>query len=162
MIESKWMNKAILLLILVICSIISVQAQPPKRTFKAEKSFPVISLKNINKIELMNVESRMGNIEKVDETKIIEGKETQQILNVWREQKYGGGSAAACHQPPYAIKFYSKNKIVLFVTVCWSCHNLTFIVPEVKHWVDFESDTQAAKKLKATFEKAFPSKKKFG
>ena len=71
-------------------------------------------------------------------------------------------SVAACHQPPYALNFYSNGKMVLFVTVCWSCHNIAFIVPDVKHWVDFQADSQAANMLKEIFEKAFPAEKKFG
>ena len=162
MAESKWMTRSIVILIVMICPFTFVQAKPHKRKPKAEKSFRVPLLKNIDKVELMGIESRMGNIEKIDETKIVEGKDAQQILDAWREQKYGGGSAAACHQPPYALKFFSKGKNVLFVTICWSCHNLTFIVPESKHWVYFQADTPAAKRLKEIFEKAFPSTKKFG
>ena len=157
---NKYLLKSVALLSLMIVPAISVQAQANKR--KSQVSFRAPILRNIDKVELMSIESRMGDVEKVDATKIVEGQDARNIFAIWRKQKFTGYSAAACHQPPYALKFYSKGKVVLFATVCWACHNVTFIVPDTKHWVDFKSDAQAAKLLREIFEKAFPSEKKFG
>ena len=159
---NRYSLKSVALLVLMIIPAIFVQAQTNRRRSQAKASFRAPILRNIDKVELMSIESRMGNVEKVDATKLVEGREAQNILAVWRKQKFSGYSAAACHQPPYALRFYSKGKVVLFATVCWACHNVTFIVPDTKHWVDFKSDSQAAKLLREVFEKAFPSEKKFG
>jgi hypothetical protein len=104
----------------------------------------------------------MGNIEKVDATKIVEGRETRPVVSIWRKQRFYGRSVAACHQPPYAIKFYSRGEVVLFATVCWMCHNITFIVPDVKYWIGFGSESKEAKALREIFRKAFPSENKVG
>lgn len=154
--------KAVALLVLMILPAILVQAQTNRRTSQAKRAFRAPILTNIDKVELMSIESRMGNIEKVEATKLVEGQEAQNILAIWRKQKFSGYSAAACHLPPYALRFYSKGQVVLFATVCWACHNVTFIVPNTKRWVDFKSDLQAAKLLREIFEKAFPSEHKFG
>lgn len=159
---NKWMFKSVSLFIVLMVSLTFVQAQTYKRKSKTDTSFRAPIIRNIDKVELMSIESRMGDIEKVDATKSIEGADAQNILGVWRKQQLIGYSAAACHQPPYALKFYSKGKMVLFATVCWECHNIAFIIPDVKHWVEFQSDSQTAKALKKIFERAFPSEKKFG
>ena len=113
MITSKFILKLAALFIVIIASFTSAQSQTYKRKLKAHASFRVPMLRNINKIELLSVESRMGNIEKVEATKLVERKEAQNILGVWRKQKLWGYSNAACHQPPYALKSYSKGKMVL-------------------------------------------------
>lgn len=110
----------------------------------------------------MSIYSRMGDIERVEGTQRVEGRDAQKILRVWRKQRFRGYSPATCHQPPYALKFYSKDKVVLFATLCWACRNVTFIVPKSRHWVEFEHDSEAAKMLRDIFQKAFPSERKSG
>ena len=149
-----------LALMLLVSTLVETHANP--RDPKSGHSFRPPTLRKIDKVELMSIESRMGNIEAVDATRFIEGKEAQNILRIWRKQKFSGYSAAACHQPPYAIKFYAKGKVVLFATICWQCHNVTFIVPNIESWVEFASDSKDAKIFKEIFQKAFPSENKSG
>jgi hypothetical protein len=104
----------------------------------------------------------MGNIERVDATKLVVGQEAREFAMVWRRQRFQGYSPTACHQPPYAIKFYFRGKVVLFATICWTCDNVTFIVPHRKAWVAFVSDSREAVRLKEMFQKAFPSDRKVG
>ena len=103
----------------------------------------------------------MGNIEKVNSTKSLDGEAAREILRTWRKQRFIGKSFSACHQPPYAIRFYSKGKTVLFATICWACSNVTFIVPDVKYWVEFPADSEEARLLREVFIKAFPSEQRF-
>ena len=93
----------------------------------------------------------MGNIERVDATKVIEGQEVQEIVRAWRQQRFAGYSAAACHQPPYAIRFYSRGKVVLFASLCWMCQNVTFLVPEEKGWIRFDAGSNEARRLREIF-----------
>jgi len=154
--------RSVVLLTLMIAPAAFVQAQTHKGKPRAQVSFHTPVLRNIDKVELMSVYSRMGDIERVDATRLVQGRDAQAILRVWRKQRFLGYSPAMCHQPPYAIKFYSKDKVVLFATVCWACRNVTFIVPKMKHWVEFQFDSKAAKMLREIFQKAFPSETKFG
>jgi hypothetical protein len=154
--------RSVILLTLMIAAAAFVQAQADKRKPAARVSFHTPLLRSIDKVELMSIYSRMGDIERVDATRLVQGQDAQNLLRVWRKQRFLGYSPAICHQPPYAIKFYSKDKLVLFATVCWACSNVTFVVPKMKHWVEFEHDSQAAKMLREIFQKAFPSETKFG
>jgi hypothetical protein len=104
----------------------------------------------------------MGNIEAVNATKTITGQEAQDIVAVWRKQRFTRYTEAACHQPPYALEFYSKGRVVLFATICWMCNNVNFITPDIGQWVYFDSDSKEAEMLKAVFKKAFPAEKTFG
>jgi hypothetical protein len=128
----------------------------------AGDSFKAPVLKKVDKVELLSIYSRMGNVERVDATKTLEGQEAEKIAAVWRRQKIQDYSPSSCHQPPYALKFYEKDKVVLFVTVCWACRNVTFVVPQTKHWIRFDAESKEAQELREVFEKTFPGEKKFG
>lgn len=159
---NKWQFKSIMFFILIIVPANFAQAKSYNQKPKRSSSFRPPVLRNIDKIELMSIQSRMGNIEKVDATKLVEGQEAQEIIGIWRKQRFQGYSAVVCHEPPYAIKFYSKGKVVLFATVCWMCHNVTFIVPQVKTRIDFDSGSKEGILLRGIFQKAFPYEKKDG
>lgn len=72
------------------------------------------------------------------------------------QQKLVGQSPEACHQPAYGIKFYSKGRLLLFATICWSCRNIDLIVPESKGWIEFDSLSRNGQLLKRVFTNAFP------
>ena len=154
--------RSVVLFTLMFVLPIFVQANKHNPMPKSNSSFRAPALRNIDKVELLSIQSRMGNIEKVDATKLVVGKEIKKIVNIWKKQRFEGYSAAACHHPPYAIKFYSKGKVVLFASVCWMCHNITFIVPQVKTWIRFSSRSKEAMMLREIFQKAFPGEKKDG
>jgi hypothetical protein len=75
------------------------------------------SVKRADKVELLSIEYEKGYILKILESKSVEGKEACDILTVWKQQNITGPSPSACHQPAYAIKFYSKGKLVVLATV---------------------------------------------
>jgi hypothetical protein len=151
-------SAALLTLSVVIAT--STWAQTYQQTPDAPASSHAPAVRNIDEVELMSVESRMGAIERVTATKLVRGREARNILSVWRRQRFGGRSAAMCHEPPYALKFYSKGRVVLFATICWACHNVMFDVPETKDAVAFAADSRSGKMLREIFEKAFPSERK--
>ena len=159
---SKWQFKSVMLFLLIIVLANLVPARSYNQKRKGSFAFRAPILRNIDKVELISIESRMGNIEKVNATKLVEGQEAQEILNLWRKQHFQGYSSAACHQPPYAIRFYSRGKVVLFASVCWMCHNVTFIVPDKKNWIEFDAESKEGIMLRELFKKAFPSENRFG
>jgi hypothetical protein len=155
--QAKRLFKFCVLNLALLVSLTAVYGQYNNRKPKRGNSSRAPVLRTIDKVELLSIESRMGDIENIVATKMIEGQEAQKIADVWRGQGWNGYSAAACHQPPYAIKFYSKGKLILFATVCWDCHNMSFITPDIKKWVEFDVDSKESLKLKEIFQKAFPS-----
>ncbi|MGH9763303.1 MAG: hypothetical protein ACREDR_15075 [Blastocatellia bacterium] len=148
-------TRASFALLSVLFVAIQIQAQSFIRS-KNTRAFHAPVLTRVDRVELLSIDSRMGEIQKVNETKSIDGNTAQPIADVWRAQKLTGWSAAACHEPPFAIKFYSKGKVVLFATICWACSNITFIVPNRRHWVAFQARSLEGQRLKDIFINAFP------
>ena len=62
--------------------------------------------------------------------KTLRGKDCDKIIDAWRRlripEKPGG---AFCHTPPYGIRFYRGNELLLETTICWECHN--FYMPTI-------------------------------
>jgi|GEM_PF-3164428 len=109
-----------------------------------------INLPEIDKVELQRVERNDGI--KVLETKTLEGEEAKKIASLWREQ-YWGGLGARCHFPPYAVKFYSGDKLIVYASVCWECHNIGFST--LDFYQGFNAENDEAKKLFEAFNKVF-------
>ena len=134
-------------------------------TIQAEKraSFKIPKLENIDKVELLSITTEKGSIIKeITGTKPFEGKDASKLVNIWRKQKIYPYTSSACHNPRYAIKFYSGKSLILFASICWSCNDLSFIVPKSDHWLGFEGESASGKELRRVFEEAFPSEKKEG
>jgi hypothetical protein len=116
-------------------------------------------LENVDKIELLSVTSekgtRMGSIEATSQVK---DKDVPAIIALWRRQTIYDYSPAACHDPSFAIRFYSKGKVTLFASVCWGCSNIDFMVPAADSWAGFEGTSPAGQELLSLLKSTFPNK----
>lgn len=66
----------------------------------------------------------------VSSKKTLRGKNCQKIIAAWRRLRIPDGSGGAfCHTPPYGIRFYRGNDVLLETTICWECHN--FYMPTI-------------------------------
>jgi hypothetical protein len=153
----KRLFKFFVLNLALIVSLTAVYGQNNRRKSKRENSFRAPVLRSIDKLELLSIDSLGGDADKILATKTVDGQEAQRIAGVWRGQRLNGYSAAACHEPSYAIKFYSRGKLILFASVCWDCHNISFMTPYINNWIEFDTDSKESLKLKEIFQKAFPS-----
>jgi len=52
----------------------------------------------------------------------VEGELAQQIAHLWRQLT--PGMSARCQMPPFGLRFYVKEKLVLQASMCWECHNM--------------------------------------
>lgn len=156
--QGKLLFKFCALNLALLVSLTAVYGQNNKRKSKRGNSFHAPVLRNIDKVELLRIDSTEGNIDDIGATKMVEGEEAQKIAAVWRGQRLMGISYVACHLPPYAIKFYEKGKLVLFASVCWECQNIGFETPLIKPYIEFDINSKQSLKLKEIFQKAFPSK----
>lgn len=148
------------LITLSLVSATSTRAQTYQKAPDVAAPSHTPAVRNVDAVELMSVESRAGAIERVTATRLVRGREARKIVSVWRRQKFWGRSPAMCHEPPYALKFYAKGRVVLFATICWACHNVIFDVPEIEGAVAFEADSRSGKMFRRIFDKAFPSERK--
>lgn len=62
--------------------------------------------------------------------KTLRGKNCKKIIDAWRRLQIPKGPGGAfCHTPPYGIRFYRGNDVLLETTICWECHN--FYMPTI-------------------------------
>jgi hypothetical protein len=52
----------------------------------------------------------------------VEGELAQQVASLWRQLK--PGESARCHIPPFGLRFYFKEKLILQASICWQCDNM--------------------------------------
>ncbi|MBL8166910.1 MAG: hypothetical protein JNJ50_02070 [Acidobacteria bacterium] len=121
----------------------------PKETLRYTRQLPAV-----DKVELQKV-SGIERIEKVEATKVLTDKEALAVATLWREQTYGG-TGAACHEPAYTIKFFSKEKLIVYASVCYGCQNIDFIDPAAKNLVGFNAHGKKGQQLLRVFQNAFP------
>jgi hypothetical protein len=115
-------------------------------------------LPNIDKIELLKLEKK-GDLwtGEIEASKTIEGDEAQKFAKLWRQQNYEPISAI-CHLPAYAVKFYAKDKLLTYATLCWDCNNIGFEEPKLNKTQGFDGDGRKGQKLLQIFKDAFPKK----
>src|SRR5689334_55971 len=78
----KWQLQFTRFLLSIILLVCSAQAVPIAQKSQKVSSFRAPVLRAIDKVELMSIYSRMGDIESVDATKVIEGAAVQEIVRI--------------------------------------------------------------------------------
>jgi hypothetical protein len=145
---------ALLLLLFIVPA-----ALGQSRRFMGRKEFLPYTrnLPRIDRVELLQLkltgERDQWNGE-ILATKVLQGTKAQRVASLWRKQTYTQ-SDSACHEPGYAIKFYSRRRLLVYATVCWACDNMFFITPELKRTQNFEGGNKLGEQLYEVFRLAF-------
>lgn len=152
--DSVPMTRILKLSVLILC--FAVVGVANTRGSRIDPKFiPVTTrLPTIDKIELQKVSGEFS-IDKVLATKTLEGRDARIVAQLWRSQRYGGRNYS-CHLPVYAIKFFSRGKLVVYASVCWECDNIVFIEPNLKSTLGFGADGNQGRQLLSVFKNAFP------
>ena len=109
----------------------------------------------VDKIELFKLELEDGRwYGKIAATKVLQGDEAKRVASLWRRQTYTS-SLSACHEPAYAIKFYQREKLVAYASVCWSCNSIFFITPNLHRTQSFAGGDKRGEQLSEIFRLAF-------
>jgi hypothetical protein len=122
----------ILALLLMLCLVPGVMGRAPR--FRGRKEFLPYThnLPAIDKVELFKLELKDDRWDgQMTASKVLRGAEAQRLASLWRRQTYTS-NLAACHEPNYAIKFYSGEKLIAYASVCWSCNSIFFITPNLR------------------------------
>jgi hypothetical protein len=129
-----------------------------KRSEINRKTLPYTKrLPSVDKVELLKIGSTNegGEILSIAATKVVEDTQARTIARKWRSQAFDLNYRAMCHEPPYAIRFFSRGKVVLYASICWACSNIVILEPVVSGQ-GFKSDSRAANNLLRIFANAFP------
>jgi hypothetical protein len=126
-------------------------------TFAGRKEFLPYTrnLPPVDKIELLKLELKDDRWDgEVVASKVLKGAEARKVALLWRRQTYTS-SLSACHEPAYAIKFYARNRLIAYASVCWSCNSIFFITPNLHRTQSFAGGDQRGEQLSEIFRLAF-------
>ena len=153
--ENKPNGSRVLNLLLVLCIVPGVAGRAP-RFPGPEKFLPYTrNLPVIDRIELLKLELKDDRWDgEIAASKVLKGAEAQKVASLWRRQTYTS-SVAACHEPAYAIKFYFREKLIAYASVCWSCNSIFFIRPNLHRTQSFAGGNKRGDQLSEIFRLAF-------
>jgi hypothetical protein len=89
--------------------------------------------------------------------KTVAGGAAEMVLRDFHGLEWDGTPGARCHHPAYRIMAPARGKAALDVTICFSCWNVRYFVPE-KPLSGFKKDSPSAKKLQKTLRALFSKK----
>ena len=153
--ENKLNGSRVLTLLLVLCIVPGVVGRTPR--FRGRKEFLPYTrnLPAIDKIELLKLKLRDDRWDgEIAASKVLKGAEAQRVASLWRRQTYTS-SLSACHEPAYAIKFYSRERLIAYASVCWSCNSIFFITPNLHRTQSFAGGNKRGEQLSEIFRLAF-------
>jgi len=160
---SKKYGGRVLTILLVLFIVPGVVRPTVGRTprFRGPKEFLPYTrnLPRIDKIELLKLELKDDRWNgEVAASKALQGAEAQKLASLWRHQTYTS-SLSACHEPAYAIKFYYREKLIAYASVCWSCNSIFFITPNLHRTQSFLGGNERGEQLSEIFRLAFAATK---
>ena len=160
---SKMYSSSVLTFLLVLSIVPDMVGRTVGETprFRGPKEFlPYTSnLPRIDKIELLELELKDDRWNgKVAASKVLKGAEAQKVASLWRRQTYTS-SLSACHEPGYAIKFYFRERLIAYASVCWSCNSIFFITPNLHRTLSFAGYNERGEQLSEIFRLAFAANK---
>jgi hypothetical protein len=153
--KNKRIVSCVLTSLLMLCIVPAVAGRTPR--FLGHKEFLPYTknLPAVYKIELLKLQLKDERWNgEIEATKVLKGAEARMVAALWRRQAYTG-SLAACHEPAYAIKFYSRRKLIAYASVCWSCNNMYFIKPNLHRTQSFLGGNKRGEQLSEIFRLAF-------
>jgi hypothetical protein len=153
--QSKMNRNRVLIFLLMLCIVPGVMGRTQR--FRGPKEFLPYTrnLPRIDKIELLKLELKNDRWDgQVTASKILKGAEAQKVASLWRRQTYTS-NLSACHEPAYAIKFYHREKLIAYASVCWSCNSIFFIEPNLRRTQSFAGGDKRGEQLSEIFRVAF-------
>lgn len=141
--------------LLLLCILPSVFGQGHRYLGRKEYLPYTRNLPPVDKIELLKLKL-VGDLWDggVVATKVLKATAARKLASLWRSQTYTS-ALAACHNPAYAIKFYSRGKLLAYASVCWSCNDILMITPDLSMTQSFLGGDKKGEQLSDVFEGAF-------
>jgi hypothetical protein len=113
------------------------------------------NLPRVDKVELLKLKLKDDRWDgDILATKVLRGVDARKVSSLWRRQTYTS-ALAACHNPAYAIKFYSQGKLLVYASVCWSCNSIFMITPKSTMTQSFRGYDGRGEQLSKVFDSAF-------
>jgi len=96
------------------------------------------NLPQVDKVELFKLK-KQGDVwtGEITGQKSVVRNEAERVAQLWREQSFVS-EYPICHNPGYAVKFYNRDKLLVYATLCWDCDNIEFLTPKLEKYVGFD------------------------
>ena len=96
------------------------------------------NLPQADKVELFKLK-KQGDVwtGEIAGQKSVVRDEAERVAQLWRKQSFDSDSSI-CHNPGYAVKFYNRDKLLVYATLCWDCDNIEFLTPKLEKYVGFD------------------------
>jgi len=78
------------------------------------------------------------------------------IAALWRKQRFDYNYQALCHEPGYALRFYSGRSLLFETSVCFHCSNFYITNMFGSMWWGFDTSTPESAELLRKFQEIFP------
>ena len=153
--QSKPNSLRLFIFLLALCIVPQVEARIQR--FRGPKEFLPYTrnLPRIDKIELLKLQLKDDRWDgQITASRVLHGAEAQRVASLWRRQTYTS-NLSVCHEPAYAIKFYHREKLIAYASVCWSCNSIFFIRPNLHRTQSFAGGDKRGEQLSEIFRLAF-------
>src|ERR1700680_4278453 len=145
--KNKLNGSCILTMLLVLCIVPGVAGRTPRFRGRKELLPYTRNLSAIDKIELLKLELKDDRWNgEIVASRVLQRAEARKLASLWRRQTYTS-SLSACHEPAYAIKFYYRERLIAYASVCWSCNNMYFITPDLHRTQNFLGGNKRGEQL---------------
>lgn len=101
--------------------------------------------------------SRVHRRMRFEGTVALRGDAAQEIAALWRALPEGQW-LVMCHYPPFVLRFFAEDRLVLSASLCWECHNAVGTTPEGPFTVYFDGDSETARELLARLDEISPGR----
>ncbi len=91
-------------------------------------------------------------------TVALEGERAECIASLWR--RLPADEQYRCHIPPYGLRFWTDEKLILQASICWECNNIFGDVDGVKFSYQFNGKAPASQQLLVEAREAFGAESK--
>lgn len=84
----------------------------------------------------------------------VEGEIALEIAQLWRQLPLA--EQMRCHHPPFALRFYEGNTLILTASLCWGCNNIAIIENGQSKYARFAGRAEVSKQLLHLLERLAP------
>lgn len=82
-----------------------------------------VELIELRGIQHHEVKEYMRIAKEAPHVRCVKGETAQQIAHLWRQLPLD--EQMRCHNPPFGLRFYLGNKLLVQGSICWDCNNIS-------------------------------------
>ena len=101
--------------------------------------------------------SRIHRRMRFEGTVALRGDAAQEIAALWRALP-DYDLITMCHYPPFVLRFFAADRVVLSASLCWECHNAVGTTPAGPFTALFDGDSEIARELLARLDEISPGR----